>query len=111
MAWELQSHIDVHYSVEQYLAEHDDPAVETARILGYQRGGNLKGFDDLPKIEALQRGIDAEVARFGWACFVSEIAEHAEMVGLTSNGGWDIYLDSDGWCEVPVRDHPERCLP
>lgn len=107
MAWELQSHIDVRACVETYLAGHDNPAEETARVLGYQRGEHLKGFNDLPELEALQASIDAEVSAHGWPCFVSEIAEHAERVGLTSNGAWTVYLDSGGWCEAPIVDPVE----
>jgi hypothetical protein len=91
-------------SVEAYLFAQEDPAAEASRILGHQRG---EGICDVPTLERIQAECDAEVARLGVPWAVAAIAEHAEGVGLTSNGGGDIYLDSGGWCEVPFVSDEE----
>lgn len=103
MAWELQSgmaHL-ISFSVETYLREHDTPAIEAGRILCYQR---TEGETDIATIERVQGECDADVNRFGIEWAVTAITSHAEKVATTSNGAWDVWLDSGGWCEVPFVD-------
>jgi hypothetical protein len=106
MAWELQSQMArlIAPSVEAYLTAHDDPATEAARILCYQR---TEGETDIAKIEAVQVECNGDVNRDGLGWAVGAISRHAEQVSTTSNGGWAVYLDQGGWCEVPFIDEEE----
>jgi hypothetical protein len=100
MAWELQSDMAglIRPSVESYLLSHDDAATEAGRILCYQRS---EGEMDIASIERLQAECDDDVERLGLDWAIGAISDHAEQVATTSNGAWDVYLDSEGWCEVP----------
>jgi len=103
MAWSLDSYAAgfIPRSVEVYLAGHENPAQEAARILGYQRS---EGVCDIPTVERIQLGCDDDVACFGVAWAAERIAEHAERVGLTSNGAHAFYCDDGGWVEIPFAD-------
>ena len=106
MAWEMQENEKglVRPSVEAYLVGHERPAIEAGRILGHQRG---EGETDVPTLERIQGECDADVARLGVAWAVAAIAEYAEEVATTTNGGYEICLDHGGWCEVPFIEDVE----
>ena len=100
MAWELQTDMValIRPSIEAYLEEHDAPETEAARILTYQR---TEGETDIAKLEAAQELAEKEVDAFGLDWAVATLSQHAESVATTSNGAWDVWLDSGGWCTVP----------